>query len=139
MTSFTKTSLVAAAALLIVAGAASAQTLKADIPFAFHVADKTLPAGSYTVDRIADGPVYLLRNENGSGGAAALGQAPHDPPKAWKAEGSPKLVFRCGESTCTLTDLWDGARPAYGIGQRKNVDMGTRIAVVTMRPEGRAD
>jgi hypothetical protein len=139
MTNFTKNLMVAAAALVVAAGVASAQTLKADIPFAFQVGNKALAAGTYTVDQpTAGSEVYRVRNEKD--GAIVLARTRQDPSKDWKAEGTPKMAFRCGAARCALVGLWDGTgRPAYTFAAPKGVDMGTRIAVVTMRREAKGD
>ena len=44
---------IAAAFLALATGIASAQTLKADIPFAFRAGAKMMPAGEYTVDTLS--------------------------------------------------------------------------------------
>jgi len=133
-----KNFLVAAAALVISAGAAMAQELKADIPFAFQVGHKTLAAGTYKVDRpIAGADVYRLSNHDD--GAIVLAQSTHDANKEWKEAGTPKMAFRCGEAKCVLVELWDGERPQVSFAVPKSVDMGTRIAVVTLRHEAKGD
>jgi hypothetical protein len=140
MTNFTKNFLVAAAALAVAAGGASAQSLKADIPFAFQVHGKVMPAGTYRVDQITAADVYRFRNDHSGQAVLVLPATKHDARKEWKAEGSAKLAFECGPASCALTELWDGtARPSYTFHRPKNVDMGTRIAIVNMRPDNKAD
>jgi hypothetical protein len=139
MTNFTKSMMIAAAAFVAVAGAARAQSLKAVIPFNFQVAGQSLPAGLYDVATLSEtAPIYRFRGQDGKS-AAAMGYGQHDPQTQWKAEGNPKLAFACGETSCTLIELWDGSRPAQRIRYPKSVDMGTRIAIVNMRYEGKAD
>ena len=139
MTNFTKNLLVAAAALAVAAGAASAQPLQADIPFAFEVNGNVLSAGTYRVDHISNlGHVY--RFMGGQESAIVLAASEHDAQKAWKAAGNGKLAFECGPNRCVLVELWDGTgRPATSFYRPKTVDMGTRIAIVNMRREPKGD
>jgi hypothetical protein len=136
MTNFVKHMMIAAVALVASAALASAQSLTADIPFSFQVGSKVLPAGTYRVEKITTIAVYAF---HGPESAATPPAIAHDPKPEWKAEGRAKLAFRCG-STCVLADIWraDGG-PAYMLRPPKNVDMGTRIAEVTLRPAGKAD
>ena len=46
MTNLTKNIMIAAAALMVVAGVAGAQTIQAEVPFGFRAAGTVLPAGS---------------------------------------------------------------------------------------------
>jgi hypothetical protein len=136
MTNFAKTLTLAAAALLLATGAASAQSLRADIPFAFHLGNTVLPAGTYDIADISHGaqPVLTLRNEHGPS-ALALPTSPQDPAKEWQADGRPRLAFECGE-TCTLVRVWEGGgHPAYELHRPKRSDMGIRIAVIVMRTD----
>ncbi|HYW42435.1 MAG TPA: hypothetical protein VE959_06235 [Bryobacteraceae bacterium] len=137
MTNFTKNLIVGAAALVVAAGAASAESLKADIPFAFQVGGKTMPAGTYLVSNIAVSSTGVLRfTDKGGGSAVVMPRNKHDARKEWKLDGSPRLAFECGASGCALIEAWDGTgNPAYGMSRPKTVDMETHIAVVLMRPD----
>ncbi len=68
--------LIAACAMAVgVATASYAQSslpLVADIPFAFHVGDKEMPAGEYRVDRLNLGPVIKVASVDGSESAMRL-------------------------------------------------------------------
>jgi hypothetical protein len=96
------TKLMIAAAALVAAGAASAQTMKADIPFAFRAGGKAMAAGTYHVDFGNLGGTVVIRGWNKSGVMAL--------PTARKeaAESTPKLVFQCGRGTCSLLQIWPG-------------------------------
>ncbi len=50
------------------------ETLSVHVPFAFNVAEKTLPAGDYTVRSLSDGqpPVVEIRSTDGRYAALAL-------------------------------------------------------------------
>jgi len=51
------------------AGAAHAETLSVQVPFAFVAAGKSLPAGTYTVDSVASG-VLFIHGSTGTDSAA---------------------------------------------------------------------
>jgi hypothetical protein len=134
MTNFTKNLMTAAAAVVVSAGLASAQGLKADVPFAFSVGGKVLPAGTYQISSVrASAPIFGLDGENGR--AVAMAQAAHDPAAAWSADGKARLVFACGDS-CVLREIWTGGiSPAYRFSQPKGTDINSHIAVVVMRTD----
>jgi len=140
MTKFTKRLVVAAATLVLAAGAASAQTMKADIPFTFRAGGAVLPAGSYRVELSYDSasvPVLYLYGDAGHHSALARANSPHDPPKAWRANRSAMLAFQCGVSQCSLVEAWGGTeRPAYGFSApRLGRNETARVAVVALRSE----
>lgn len=95
--------LMIAAAALLAAGAASAQTLKADVPFAFQANGKTMPAGIYTVNlRGPAGTVSL----QGDWKASAVMARPVSHIES--QDQTPRLVFLCRRGTCTLIQAWPG-------------------------------
>ena len=94
--------MMAAVALAASAGMASAQTLEANIPFAFRAAGKVFAPGTYRVH---------LRDSATGKGIIAITGADHETAlavssptgamkKAWGANGDGVLSFRCGESRC---------------------------------------
>ena len=103
---------IAAAALMVAAGAASAQTLKAEIPFAFHVGNRIMEPGIYQVDNLAtqsSSPVFRLLEARTHQVVIRMPQAAVDPEKTWTVTGSPKLVFACGDGRCDLAEVWAGS------------------------------
>jgi len=116
--------MIAAAALVVGAGAASAQigtTITAQIPFEFRVGNQTLAPGTYAVDRLvqSSAPVFRLWNARLRRSAILLPQAKVDPQTGW-AEGSPKLVFACIGGSCALAELWAGSESyAYTFSRPK--------------------
>ena len=116
--------MIAAAALVVGAGAASAQigmTITAQIPFEFRVGNQILAPGTYAVDRLvqSSAPVFRLWNARLRRSAILLPQAKVDPQTGW-AEGSPKLVFACTSGSCALAQLWSGSKScAYAFSGRK--------------------
>ncbi len=110
MTNLTKNILVAAA-VLVVAGVASAQTVTADIPFAFRAGEKLMAPGTYQVSTVSAASgiaVFKLYNTDERAGVLAVPPVKNDPAKAWKADGKPRLVFLCGGSRCALAEIWRG-------------------------------
>jgi hypothetical protein len=105
---------IAAAALMVAAGAASAQTqpLTAEIPFAFHVGNRIMEPGTYRVDNLATqsgSPVFRLLEARTHQVVIRIPQAAVDPEKTWTVTGSPKLAFACGDGRCDLAKVWAGS------------------------------
>lgn len=91
------------AAALVTAGAASAQGMRANVPFAFHAGNTVLAAGAYQVDF------------RGLGGAVTIRDATHNtvvmamPVTHIDRKGeSAKLVFTCAHDACSLVQAWSG-------------------------------
>jgi hypothetical protein len=117
MKSSTMRLMIAAAALVVAAGTASAQTYKAEIPMAFRAAGKLMTPGSYEirVSRNSATELVFVRNTDTHGGVILQAQVKADPPKEWLQAGNPKLAFACTGNACTLTRMWDGSDSyAYG-------------------------
>ena len=104
MKNFTTKLMIAAAALAVAAGVASAQNMKADIPFAFRVAGTTMAPGSYRVEMNGAGGTIHIVQANGKYSVQALPLTRLEGGK----EGDAKLVFRCGTGTCSLLQAWSG-------------------------------
>ncbi|HMD70632.1 MAG TPA: hypothetical protein VKF41_04780 [Bryobacteraceae bacterium] len=105
---------IAAATLVVVAGAAWTQTrstLMAVIPFEFRAGGKVMAAGTYRVEasQVSGTPIYQLSNVHARKSILLVPQAPVDPTTAWKAEGNPKLAFACTGGSCALAEIWDGS------------------------------
>jgi hypothetical protein len=109
--------LVVAAAAMALAGIASAQTVKADVPFAFNVGTKLMQPGTYLVSVLNSSghDIYKLTNTEQRESVMAGVFVAHDPAKEWRADGRPRLAFECGESECTLAEFWNGVSgaPSY--------------------------
>jgi hypothetical protein len=93
-----------AAAALFAAGAASAQTMKADIPFAFQTGGKVMAAGTYRVDLRGPAATVILHDAKWESAVIAR-PVTHI---AGKNEQTAKLVFVCGPGPCTLVQAWPG-------------------------------
>ena len=137
MKNFTMRAMFAVAAVAVAAGSASAQTYKAEIPMAFHAGNKAMSAGSYDVRVLlgATGHSFIaVQNVNTKAAAVLLPIPGPDAPKAWVADGNPRLSFECVDGACSLRKLWNGYDAAvYELPARKlrpaEVE---RIAVVTV-------
>jgi hypothetical protein len=111
MKKLTTSLLIATAALVVGAGAASAQTMRAEIPFEFRAGNQVMAPGTYQIEglqSVTGTPIFRLLNVNSGGSIALLAQAPVDPEKGWAA-GSPKLAFACTSGSCALAQLWSGS------------------------------
>jgi len=96
------------AALAAFAVGASAESLKAEIPFTFRAANTVLPAGSYQVN-VDNGSTVVIRvlNTDTKEGVITAPRYRRDVPGG--AVGGAKLFFACTESNCVLTTLWNGS------------------------------
>ncbi|HTS25913.1 MAG TPA: hypothetical protein VMH81_08555 [Bryobacteraceae bacterium] len=105
--------MIAAAALVVAAGSASAQVFKAEIPMAFTANGAVMQPGSYSIQTLGGAaPAYSLRNLETRNTILAVAASKSDTPKAWTEAGDPKLTFVCWEDGCALTGLWDGESSA---------------------------
>jgi hypothetical protein len=111
MKRLTMNCMLAAAALTAVATGASAQSMKAEIPFTFHAGAAQLAPGAYTVklDRGLSARYFEIRNTD-TGKAVLVGNGgERDPQKGWTADGKPRFQFECGGARCVLRQVWDGS------------------------------
>ena len=108
-------SITMAAAVVLAAGSASAQTLKAEIPFTFQVGDAVMSPGTYNVSLPQNSASRHLVLRNAETKASVLAQySPDDASKAWKARGTPVVRFVCSGARCVLSEMWAGYdAPAY--------------------------
>lgn len=99
---------VALLAAAIAAGPSYAQHmgLKGNIPFAFQVGNKTMPAGDYWIQRLLadDGSFQLIRRTDSSANALT----PTIPVDAKNGQSDPVLVFHKYGNTYFLAEIWAG-------------------------------
>jgi hypothetical protein len=136
MKNLTMRSMLAAVALVVAAGTASAQTYNAQIPMAFHAGGKLMAPGYYNfrVDLNAAGRDILTVSSPDFKQVAMVVPIPgSDAPKAWRAEGNPKIAFECADNKCSLTKLWTGQGiSAYEFpGRKLSRAEHERLALVT--------
>ena len=103
MKSFTNRLVMFAASAVVLGTMAYGQsTMNAAIPFAFHTANATLPAGNYTVDRVTTATNTMRLHNRESGRGAFVASLPVD----WfNVVQKPVLVFACAEQGCTLREI----------------------------------
>jgi hypothetical protein len=134
MKNLTTNLMLAAIALAASTGVASAQQLKAEIPFSFRAQSTMLPAGAYTVttDDTGGMPKFLLRNVASRNSILLVNAIQGDPKKAWEASGAAVLEFECGDSGCSLNRLWSRGAPAYRFSH-PNAEKGERTHLAVIR------
>ena len=104
--------MIAAAALVVVAGVASAQTMTASIPFEFRAGNRVMEPGTYWVgdlQTLSGAPIYRILNQESHKTVVLMPQAPVDREKAWEASGQAKLVFACTSGSCALAEIYTGS------------------------------
>ncbi|HTS60477.1 MAG TPA: hypothetical protein VMH28_00560 [Candidatus Acidoferrales bacterium] len=121
--------MITAAVLTIATGVASAQSLRAEIPFAFRAGDKVMAPGTYQVTTSAQRQYVIISNFENKQSVVVLAAGKATPPKAWEAAGNPMMTFECA-SRCELTRLWTG--PGYdALGFHRHGAAPTEQALVT--------
>jgi hypothetical protein len=123
----------AAVAMLAAAGTASAQTLRAEIPFSFQAAGATMHPGGYSVmlRSTAGGTIVQIRNEDEGRSVMTMTQWGST---ARNATGSAVVSFACTNGNCELSSLRndDGAVYNFATGKKSPE---TRIATVVLRQD----
>jgi hypothetical protein len=129
----------AAAVLMMTAGVASAQnTLKAEVPFAFHVGSNVMEPGTIRVqemNRNSGSHVLIVNNSDARRSYFVLPKALGDAPKSWVASGVPKLGFDCSSGTCILAKVWNGEGHAYTFYSPKTKSGETQLTEIVMTPD----
>ena len=123
----------AAAAMLAAAATGSAQTMKAEIPFAFHSGSARMQAGSYSVVlRSGDGgrPMLQIYSLGERRSVIAVAVSTNRPSTSnWS---NPVLSFACADGHCALASVRDNMSNVYNFPVGK-AGPGTRIATVMLR------
>jgi hypothetical protein len=134
MKSLTMKLTMAAAALAALVGVSSAQTSRAEIPFAFRAGGAVMAPGTYHITEANSGKVFQLMNTTAGNGMLLLKPPANSPPKAWLADGNPRLVFECGRGRCALVEIWNGQEKTYKFPRPKlGRDEEARRVEVTMK------
>src|ERR1700741_371172 len=103
MKRFATKTFVMTAVLAACAAGASAQSMKAEIPFTFRAGGAVLAAGTYRID--VGNTVVRVTNSDTRNTIAVMSHYRRDVDKD-AAGGPPKLWFACAGSSCVLTSLW---------------------------------
>jgi hypothetical protein len=131
----------AVAALTIAAGVASAQNLKAEIPFAFRVGKQVMQPGEYQISLLSSNTgslVLRLANVDVRRTALVIPSYRNDVSKEWASSGLPRMSFTCGEGPCVISRLWTGEGDAFNFFSGRGKDGELRISEIVLRPD-RAD
>ena len=118
----------AAAALVIAAGAAQAQQLKAEVPFSFQAQGTVMPAGEYRVERLNSHngtTIFKVRNVDANRTIVAM---PYEKNNA--AAGDAALAFECSGGHCALAKVDTGDGSAYRFPTKHAKGEDTRVAVI---------
>jgi hypothetical protein len=99
---------IAAAILVTATTVASAQAMKAEIPFAFRVGTDMYDAGSYRVEVQNAGTRIWLHPTVKGHGTVVLAMTTQNVPMQWRENGPATLSFECGLGRCQLTQIWSG-------------------------------
>ena len=103
------------------------QKVSANIPFAYHVGEKTFSAGKYTIAQTHTAGIFALRQSDTGEGIFMPVQAQGTQEKdAWK------LTFGCYAGQCSLSQIWL-AGDSYNLRQRPSVHLAkNQTGIVTM-------
>ena len=106
MKSAMRVALLACVSVFAPAAAAHAETIEVQVPFAFLVGDRKLPAGDYRIEREGSMPssVVLIRGEQGTIAQALVQTVSLAGAKP--AGDKPALVFVPDETGMRLTQIW---------------------------------
>jgi hypothetical protein len=126
----------AAAVLIVTTGVASAQnTLKAEVPFAFHVGSKVMEPGTIRVQVMSGNHALIVNNYDARRTYIVLPMSMGDAPKSWIASGAAKLGFDCSSGTCILAKAWNGEGYAYEFYRPKTKGGETLLTEIAMRQD----
>ena len=123
-----------AAVALFAAGALSAQTMTADIPFAFQAGGKVMAAGTYRVNLHGPGATVIIRDT----GLKSVVMARYITHIVGKGDTTTaKLVFVCGRGPCSLVQAWSGYGAEGLLFKTLKVDRNEEasLAAIHLRPD----
>ena len=128
----------AAAVLIATAGVASAQTLTAEVPFAFHVGSNVVEPGTIRVrvlNRNSGNSVLVVNNSEAKRSYVVLPQSVGEAPNKWKASGLARLAFDCSSGTCILAKAWNGEGYVYEFHRPRTKAGETLLTEIVMTPD----
>jgi len=128
MKNLTTKLMIAAALMAVAAGAAAAQTMKADVPFAFRTATGTFEAGTYTVSLDTVKRIVEFEGARGTKSGMVLPTAQ----LAADNRSAAKLVFSCAADHCTLVQIWSGPYSTAYSFRRPKTDRDDEAALVAI-------
>jgi hypothetical protein len=82
------------------------QVTQANVPFAFQVGNKSMPAGEYRIQRVlpSNTALQLIRRTDSSASASVFTNATESPDKNAQS----RLIFHCYSNECFLSQIWAG-------------------------------
>jgi hypothetical protein len=125
--------MIAAAAAMAAGATASAQSLKAEIPFAFQAAGARMQPGTYWIT-VGEGTSRYVRITNADTGRKVLALPQVAAPPTGLAEPQPALTFTCADQRCELSSMRDDRSVVYAFYTGKSAQ-GVRIATVALRAD----
>jgi hypothetical protein len=141
MKRFTTNMTLAVAALTLAAGTASAQAMKAEIPFTFRVGNTVMQPGEYLVTVVSHSSLQIVQfaTADVKHSALAVPVSRSAVPKEWRNEGLPKLRFACYNGPCSVVGLWmgDSSTLDFSSGHRKDGE--PRIAEIALHRDRAGD
>jgi hypothetical protein len=134
MKRLTMNSMLAAAALVLAAGSASAQTLKADVPFTFQAAGVVMTPGTYEIRNGSQTAKFVVLRNTDTRNSVLMVYSSEDVSKELKSRGTPSLAFECSGGRCAIREMWTGSETAsYRFkGPKVASDGDSRIAMIPL-------
>lgn len=138
MKTLTTKLMIAAAALVAAAGTAPAQTMRANVPFVFHISNQTLAPGTYRVNlNTTRGMLEITSVGQNPKTVMSLAYADNEQKRDWKTSEDPMLSFECTATSCVLKNIWMGSLTTYRIpGHTLGMDEVRHMAEVVMHRDG---
>jgi len=134
MKRLTTQSMFAAAVVLLAAGSASAQTLKAEIPFPFAVGSSIMTPGTYQVRVDPSGlGRYVIFQNAATKKSAIVTVSAATPPKDWRTRGDAVVQFQAADGRYAVRQMWSGSDSrAYDFHAPKSAHGDLRTAEIRM-------
>ena len=126
--------MILAAAAVAAVTTASAQSMRAEIPFAFQAVGVHMPAGSYwvTLDKSGSGAILRLYNPDGRKSILTMPRVSHSPAKPEPA--NPVLSFAVTDGRYVLSSLKNDESTVYSFNGGK-AGPGTQMATIALRTD----
>jgi len=126
--------MILAAAAVAAVTTASAQNMKAEIPFPFQAVGARMPAGTYWVilNQTGAGPMFRLYNADSRNSVLALPRVSHSPARPEYV--NPVLSFACTDGRCVLSTLKNDQSTVYSFSGGK-AGTGTQMATIALKTD----
>jgi hypothetical protein len=118
MKNLTKRMTFAAATLIVAAGVAGAQNMKAEVPFGFRLTDTVMPAGAYVLNATYSSGVPIFKLTNDVTHQSVL-TVPYTNNSQKPGEASASFTFECTDHDCVLIRVAPGSGQSYQIWKPK--------------------